>query len=231
MAKHQEPEVVAEQSLRSRKQARTRRELEAAALALFEAKGYEETTVEEIAAAVEVSPRTFFRYFGSKEDVLFGYEEDQVAELRRMIRDCPTAATDLSALEEVLLTFANYLAEERQPLLIRATLVAQNPRLRERSLRVLRSWELTLADELALQAGMDAPDLSLLVLAASSMAAINVAARVWQGSGGKGSLVTVAKRALELAMTPEIPAPRRQRGRRRPQKSPQRAPRDDLWEQ
>jgi AcrR family transcriptional regulator len=216
MAKPQEPEVVAEQSLRSRKQARTRRELEAAALALFEAKGYEETTVEEIAAAVEVSPRTFFRYFGSKEDVLFGYEEDQVAELRRMIRDCPTAATDLSALEEVLLTFANYLAEERQPLLIRAKLVAQNPRLGERSLRVLRSWELTLADELALQAGMEAPDLSLLVLAASSMAAINVAARVWQGSGGKGSLVTVAKRALELAMTPEISAPRRSRGRRRP---------------
>jgi AcrR family transcriptional regulator len=231
MPKHQEPEALAEQSLRSRKQARTRRELEGAALALFEAKGYEETTVEEIAAAVEVSPRTFFRYFGSKEDVLFGYEEDQVAELRRMIRDCPTAASDLSALEEVLLTFANYLAEVRQPLFIRARLVAQNPRLRERSLRVLRSWELTLADELALQAGMDAPDLGLLVLAASSMGALNVAVWVWQGSGGEGSLVTVAKRALELAMTPEIPAPRRPRGRRRPQKSPRRAPHDDPWDQ
>ncbi|HEX4541400.1 MAG TPA: TetR family transcriptional regulator [Acidimicrobiales bacterium] len=227
MAEHQEPELTAGQGLRSRKQARTRRELEAAALALFAANGYEETTVEEIAAAVEVSPRTFFRYFGSKEDVLFGYEERHLAALRRMIRDCPTAATDLSALEEVLLTFANYLAEEHQPLLIRATLVTENQRLRERSLRMLRSWELTLADELALQAGMDTPDLGLLVLAASSMGAINVAVRVWQGSGGQGSLMRVTKRALELAMTPEIPAPRRPRGRRPARRNSRQAPRDD----
>src|SRR5437899_1150762 len=211
MAKHHEPEE-ADEGLRSRKQARTRRDLEAAALALFEANGYEDTTVEQIAAAVEVSPRTFFRYFRSKDDVLFGYEEDQLAELRRIIRDCPTAATDLSALEEVLLTFANYLAEEHQPLLTRATIVAQHSRLRERSLRVQRSWELTLADELARQAGMDSPDLGLLVLAASSMGALNVAVRVWQSSGGQGSLVHVAKRALELAMTPETAAPRRARG-------------------
>jgi AcrR family transcriptional regulator len=224
MAKHHEPEQISDEGLRARKQARTRRNLEAAAIDLFEANGYEDTTVEQIAAAVEVSPRTFFRYFRSKEEVLFGYEEDQLAELRRIIRDCPPAATDLSALEEVLLTFANYLAEEHQPLLARATIVAQHPRLRERSLRVQRSWELTLADELALQAGMDAPDLGLLVLAASSMGALNVAVRVWHGSGGKGSLVTVAKRALELAMSPEIPAPRRPRARRRPQKSPRRAP-------
>ena len=227
MPKRPDREAFAEQGLRSRKQARTRRELERAALTLFEANGYEETTVEEIAAAVEVSPRTFFRYFGSKEDVLFGDEQDQVAELRRIIRDCPNAAIDMSALEEVLLTFTNYLSSEHQPLLTRAALVAQNPRLGERSLKVLRSWEVTLAGELASQAGMDAPDLRLWVLAASRMGALNVAVRVWQASDGEGSLVTVAKRALDLASNPEAPTPRRSQGRRRAEQRPTRVRRRD----
>jgi AcrR family transcriptional regulator len=219
MPKHEEEEEVAKQGLRSRKRARTRRELEAAALALFEAKGYEDTTVEEIAASVEVSTRTFFRYFGSKEDVLFGYEEDQLAELRRIIRDCPSAATDMSALGQVLLTFANYLADEPQPLLARAALVAQNPQLIDRSLMVLRSRELTLAEELAAQAGMQGPDLRLLVLAATTMSAVNVAARAWLASGGQGSLVAIAKETLESAMNLQTPGPRRPRRRRRTEQS------------
>ena len=228
MPKHQEQEELAERGLRSRKQARTRRELEGAALALFEDKGYEETTVEEIAGAVEVSPRTFFRYFRSKEDVLFGDEADQVAELRRIVRDCPTAATDMAALREVLLTFANYLSSGHQQLLTRATLVARNPRLGERSLRVLRSWELTLADELALQRGMPTPDLHLLVLAASSMGALNVAVRVWLALDGEGSLMTVVKRALDVASNPEGAARGRSRSRRGAVQRPDRARRREL---
>jgi AcrR family transcriptional regulator len=57
-------------SLTARRMARTRRELAAAAAQMFKERGYEATTVEDICAAVEVSPRTFFRYFQSKEDVV-----------------------------------------------------------------------------------------------------------------------------------------------------------------
>src|SRR5512147_435167 len=66
------PGLVAPESLRQRKRARTRAALIASALELFARQGYEATTIDEIAAAADVSPRTYFRYFATKEEVALG---------------------------------------------------------------------------------------------------------------------------------------------------------------
>jgi AcrR family transcriptional regulator len=74
-----EPGERLEPSRRERKKLQTRDALEAAALRLFAEKGYEATTVEEIAEAADVAVRTFFRYFQSKQHVLFGDVAHDVA--------------------------------------------------------------------------------------------------------------------------------------------------------
>jgi AcrR family transcriptional regulator len=82
--------------LRERKKHQTRRALAAAALRLFGERGYEQTTVADIAAAADVSPRTFFSYFRTKEDVLFADTDERIDLLRAAISELPagTALAD-----------------------------------------------------------------------------------------------------------------------------------------
>src|ERR1700691_5606418 len=77
--------------LRERKKARTRASIRSEALRLFREQGYHATTVEQIAAAAEVSPSTFFRYFPTKEDVVLQDDMD-TRMLQAFIRQPPELA-------------------------------------------------------------------------------------------------------------------------------------------
>jgi AcrR family transcriptional regulator len=73
-----------ETSWRERKKQKTRRALADAASRLFAKRGYEETTIADLATAAEIAPRTFFSYFPAKEDVLFADVDDRIARLSRL---------------------------------------------------------------------------------------------------------------------------------------------------
>jgi transcriptional regulator GlxA family with amidase domain len=75
--------------LRERKKARTREAIVDAALALFERKGFDATTIEDIAAAADVSPRTFFRYFDSKVDLVLAKNHEKNHGLGELIAERP----------------------------------------------------------------------------------------------------------------------------------------------
>ncbi|GAA0610482.1 TetR family transcriptional regulator [Kutzneria viridogrisea] len=74
-----------QESRRERKKLLTRRRIADAAIALFLQQGYDQTTVAQIAAAADVDPKTFFNYFGSKDEVVF--EDDRYEEVLAAIRD------------------------------------------------------------------------------------------------------------------------------------------------
>ena len=100
--------------LRERKKERTRAELQRHALRLFRDRGYAETTVDDIAAAAEVSRSTFFRYFGTKEDVVLFDDVDPVME--RVMRALPDGTPLLAAVRTVLRESFGSLDDEARAL-------------------------------------------------------------------------------------------------------------------
>jgi AcrR family transcriptional regulator len=93
---------VSGSGLRERKKQRTREALTDAACALFARQGVDSTTVEQIAAAIDVSPRTFFRYFSSKEDVAVSVLDQQVTEVIRALEARPAEESVLTALRRAV---------------------------------------------------------------------------------------------------------------------------------
>lgn len=93
-------------SLRDNKKVRTRAALRAAALRLFRAKGFERTTVDEIAAAAGVSRTTFFRYYPTKEAVVFDRGREVGEVFRRWIAERPRKENPFEAFEGALLALA-----------------------------------------------------------------------------------------------------------------------------
>ncbi|MFF3670139.1 TetR family transcriptional regulator [Microtetraspora malaysiensis] len=127
--------------LRERKKIRTRNALIDASLRLFDEKGFDETTIAEIAAAVDVSPRTFFSYFRSKEDVVFYDNETRLAEALDVIasRRPGETAIDLLARAARQTVDRDFPGPERSPESVarRERLIESVPALQARALRLL----------------------------------------------------------------------------------------------
>jgi AcrR family transcriptional regulator len=135
--------------LRERKKQRTRRALVEAALRLFDEKGFDETTLAEIAAEADVSTRTFFSYFASKEDVVF-YDSARKMELAtatladRAPGESPGDVL-LRIVEESLTWLTTYEELTLEDAELRIRLVLKEPTLRARALVMLLESQTTLA--------------------------------------------------------------------------------------
>lgn len=182
-------------TLRSRKKARTREAIAQAALQLFAEQGYDETTVEDVAAAADVSPATVFRYFGSKEDLVFS-EARSVPLLGPAIAERPGSESDLEAVAagvtEVLR--AGEFGVERVRLLRRA--LAESTVLRGRGTTMVAIWRRGIAEGLAKRHGRSPSDPSVALRAALCMAAFEIAMDEWVNEG-KGDAAEVVAGLFE----------------------------------
>lgn len=165
-------------SLRERNRSRTKRDIESSALALFEEQGYAATTVEQIARRAGVSPATFFRYFGSKEEVLFVNEQDAVDGLVSLVAARSDRTQTLSSLAQPVAEFAhNYLHDPEAETQRVTRLVMTTRDLEPRSMRMRLRWEHALARQFAIERDSEIGGRDVLL---ANLAVSCLAAALWQ---------------------------------------------------
>ncbi|QIB42686.1 TetR family transcriptional regulator [Streptomyces aureoverticillatus] len=171
-----------------------RRELAAAAMELFASKGYEATTVDEIAAAAGVARRTFFRHFRSKEEAIFPDHDDTLIRAEAVLNAAPAHEHPLDTvcrgIKEVMKMYAASPAVSVE----RYRLTREVPTLREREIASVARYERLFTryllghfDEHAHHHGNDDPLLAE-VAASAVVTAHNHVLRRWLRAGGQGDV-------------------------------------------
>jgi len=191
--------VDAAVSLRERKKADTRRRLMTLALRLFEERGFDETTVGELAAAAEVAPRTFFRYFPTKVEVLFGDHDELVALLRDTLAARPANESIVHAVRRATLAGIQRLITDPAPYLTRSRLAASIPAAHARSRQLDADYENVIAEALAADRNTDpATDLRARVIARAAWSATRAAREVWLASAAERDPSRLINEAFDL---------------------------------
>ncbi len=170
----------AAEGLRDRKKRQTRAALADAAVRLVAEHGLDRVTVDDISAAADVSPRTFFNYFPSKEDAVLGPDPDAGPRLRARVLAHPAELSAAAAVREGLLAeVAAELADDRELWSLRMRVVQQHPVLLARLFSGGEALERELIAGIAERVGLSADDTYPLLLGAAAGAAFRVAVTRW----------------------------------------------------
>lgn len=182
--------------LRAQRKAQTRQAIQDHALRLFLAKGYEATTVEEIASAAGVSHMTFFRHFPGKEAVVETDDYDPM--LADLIRQRPAEESPLTAVHQAVLQgLSTVYHTDREAILTRTRLVLGTPALRARQWRNLDATQTLFAEAMAERLNT-AVTLEIRVLAAVAVAALTTAISEWAADNGADDLATLIDNAFHV---------------------------------
>ena len=167
--------------LRERKKQQTRETIATVALELFAERGYEQTTLAEIADAANVSKRTIFAYFDSKEDILFSEESGYLNELKRMLDERPAGTTTVDALRE----FVGCMKSPDEDDKLRKKVIMANPALQMKMRARHAQLEPMLCESIARDLGTGPEDIRALLIAASMTAAFeSVSDQFFQAESG-----------------------------------------------
>jgi len=192
---------------RERKKARTRQSLQQHAMRLFLEKGYQATTVQEIANAAGVSHMTFFRYFPTKEAAALAAEYDPV--IAELVANRPAGEPTVDKIQHALIEGLNRMyATDRAALLARMRLVLRTPALRAAAWERQQADQQVLALALAATSGQAADELPTRVVVAASLAAATTAIRTWAEDNGIEDLPDLIKQSFAALRAEFGPSPR-----------------------
>lgn len=165
--------------LRERKKARTRAAIREHALRLFREQGYHATTVEQIAAAAEVSPSTFFRYFPTKEDIVL--RDDMDTRMIEALERQPASLGPLSAVRAAIReVFTSYTQADLDLLGETTALTMTVPEIRARAMNEFARSISAIAEALAKRAGRPADDLAVRTTAGAIIGVVMSITMPWE---------------------------------------------------
>jgi TetR/AcrR family transcriptional regulator, regulator of mycofactocin system len=198
-----------------RRRVTSQAELEHVAFELFEANGFEQTTVEDIAMAAGIGRRTFFRYFASKNDIPWGAFELELERMRARLRACPADIPVMDAIREALVDF-NRVDEAQVPLhRRRMELILRVPTLLAHSTLRFTAWREVIAEFVAARTGHRTGQLAPQAIAHAVLGVSVAAYEHWldDPSADLGVLLDQAMRQLADAFAGRLDAGRVDAGR------------------
>jgi AcrR family transcriptional regulator len=181
--------------LRQRKLQATRERLTRAAMALFLERGFEATTIDDIAAAADVSRRSFFHYFASKEDVVTAWQEGAAAALVAEVVGRPAGESMLTAAENAIAAALKRIDPAEAAAMSR--LKRDNPALRARDQLKYEKLERALAEGLSQRARTKSDKLKARLVAMIATGAMRVGGESWIGEGAREKPEAFVKRTFD----------------------------------
>jgi AcrR family transcriptional regulator len=190
-----------EAGLRERKKERTREALEAAACDLFERKGFDHTTVEEIADACDVSRRTFFRYFSSKEDAFAGDHEAKTALFTSLLAARPAGEPALESVRMVIRGLCESFDRDKQATLRRMRIAAASNDLHQLEAESYDARLDGLVESLVARSRGPVDDdvrLQARLILGAAIVVMRSTAEQWMNDDGRSDLVEMVDHAFDL---------------------------------
>src|SRR3954447_7752086 len=178
----------------SRWQPNARGRLEQAALELYTERGFDQTTVAEIADRAGLTERTFFRHFADKREVLFWGQDALMELVTKHIADAPDSASPIDAVGGALRAVGEMFGGRREHSRRRQAVIAANPGLQERELIKLASLAAVMAEGLG-RRGVAEPAAKLT--AETAVAVFKVAFERWINATGDDDLTRVIDDSLD----------------------------------
>jgi mycofactocin system transcriptional regulator len=164
---------------RGRPRSTSRRELQRIALRLFTERGFDNTTIEQIAVEAGVSERTFFRYFTTKASVLWTDFETELDTIRAALASVADEVPMMDAIRAAVVEASHYRAEDVPEMRTRMNLIATVPALSSSAAEHYADWERAISEFAARRLGYPADSLYPLAVGRAALAACRAAFDRW----------------------------------------------------